>query len=411
MASHSHAGERRAATIIVVAALALIAIGTTWERARGSNAGTERATTVLAHVPARGSDVRAIESARLRQILRESPRNLGVAVRLARLDIAAARELADPRFLGRAEAALSPWWNDRDAPAEALLLRATIRQARHEFDAALADLEDLVTRPRTTVASTVLAQALLTRAVVLGVKARYADALASCGQLAGLASPFVQAACGAPVLGVTGRAPDAAVELAGFLGTASGVAEVAWGRSLLADLALWSGDEHGAETLLRSVLAIAPHDGIARATLADLLIDMGRPSEAGMLVAGHEEDDALLLRLALARAAESTAGSHDGVAATMAARFDASRLRGDVVHRREEARFALVIERNPVRALRLAEDNWSVQQEPADARVLLEAALAAHAPGVARPALDWLDKTGLTWPRLRALAAALRSAS
>jgi len=135
------------------------------------------------------------------------------------------------------------------------------------------------------------------------------------------------------------------------------------------------------------------------------------PGEVEALVAGREDDDALLLRLALSRAVGRRAGAPDPAAATMAARFDAGRLRGDAVHRREEARFVLAVDRDPARALRLARDNWSVQREPADARVFLEAALAAHSPDVAQPVLDWLDKTGMTWPRLRSLAVALRNAS
>ena len=59
-------------------------------------------------------------------------------------------------------------------------------------------------------------------------------------------------------------------------------------------------------------------------------------------------------------------------------RFEASRLRGDRVHLREEARFTLHLLNDPKAALKLAQENWQVQKEPADVRILLEAALAAH---------------------------------
>jgi hypothetical protein len=101
----------------------------------------------------------------------------------------------------------------------------------------------------------------------------------------------------------------------------------------------------------------------------------------------------------------------DPAIASMAARFEASRLRGDRVHQREESRFVLAVGHDAARALRLAQDNWTVQREPADARVLLEAAQAAGARAAAQPALDWLAETGIAWPRLRALAAALGGAS
>jgi hypothetical protein len=43
----------------------------------------------------------------------------------------------------------------------------------------------------------------------------------------------------------------------------------------------------------------------------------------------------------------------------------------------------------PEAALRLAEANWTVQREPADARILLDAAEASHAPRAAVPVLAW----------------------
>jgi TPR repeat protein len=75
------------------------------------------------------------------------------------------------------------------------------------------------------------------------------------------------------------------------------------------------------------------------------------------------------------------------------------------VHRREEARFALALQHQPARALALAVANWGVQREPADARVLLEAALAAGQPEAARPVVAWLRANHVQDERLVGLAA------
>ena len=406
LARQAAARERRAVVALVAVTLAVIAAGVVLGRAASAPAPRRPANDleVVARVPARAWDPAAARREQLRRTLGAAPTDLQAAVDLARLDIQAARAGADPRFLGRAEAALAPWWERADAPPEVLLLRATIRQSRHDFTAALADLDRL-----TTVAPDD-AQAWLTRAVILAVGARYREALASCAALAGRASPFVQAACAAPALALSGRAAEAAQALARRLADAASRAEVAWGRSLLADLALWSGDDAGAEVLLRAVLALAPGDGYARAALCDRLLDAGRLDEVLALTDGHDADDAQLLRRALARAAAG-AGADDPAIAAMAARFEAARLRGDRVHQREESRFALVVRHDPAAALRLAQDNWRQQREPADARVLLEAARAAGARAAAWPALSWLAETGVRWPRLRALAAALGGAS
>jgi hypothetical protein len=64
----------------------------------------------------------------------------------------------------------------------------------------------------------------------------------------------------------------------------------------------------------------------------------------------------------------------------------------------------LRLRNNPAQALRLAADNYGVQKEPRDARVLLEAAVAAKDKAAARAALDWLKSSGFEEARLRSLA-------
>ena len=55
-------------------------------------------------------------------------------------------------------------------------------------------------------------------------------------------------------------------------------------------------------------------------------------------------------------------------------------------------------------ALRLARENWAEQREAADARVLLEAALAARDRVAAAPVLKWLADNNFEDVRLRPLA-------
>ena len=56
----------------------------------------------------------------------------------------------------------------------------------------------------------------------------------------------------------------------------------------------------------------------------------------------------------------------------------------------------------------LASANYALQREPADARVLLEAAVAAREPAAAEPALRWLAESGAESVVLRQLAAQLK---
>ena len=65
------------------------------------------------------------------------------------------------------------------------------------------------------------------------------------------------------------------------------------------------------------------------------------------------------------------------------------------MHLREEARFTLHLLNDPNAALKLARENWAVQKEPADIRIQLEAALAAHEAASVETAQAWLKETGL----------------
>jgi len=107
-------------------------------------------------------------------------------------------------------------------------------------------------------------------------------------------------------------------------------------------------------------------------------------------------NDALLLRRVLAeQQLPDQAAPFAAHRAEMAARFEAARRRGDSLHRREEARFRLAVEGDLRGALALARDNWKVQREAADLRILVDAARAAHDAQALQVAADWIARNGL----------------
>ena len=123
---------------------------------------------------------------------------------------------------------------------------------------------------------------------------------------------------------------------------------------------------------------------------ADYLLDDGRPPEVLALLRDKVAADPLLLRYALALQAAQHSQELPARVEQLRDRFAASRLRGDRVHLREEARFTLHLLNAPQEALKLAQENWQVQKEPADIRILLEAALAANDATAVGIATDWL---------------------
>lgn len=339
----------------------------------------------------------------LRRALAARPDDLPRAVRLARLDIGLARERSDPRYLGHAQAALAPWWNAEDAPVEVLVLRATIEQSLHDFDSALRDLDRAVQRDPQHV------QAWLTRAVVLTVRGRYGEARESCAHVAPLTSELVLAVCTTGIDSVTGHAGEAGARLTGVLARNPELPreERSWALSSLGEYAVRANRLDDAAAHFAETIALDPDDSYARAAAADLALDRGDPQAALELVRGREINDTLLLRIAIAerRAATPEAKAHTD---QLAARFAASKLRGDVVHRREESRFQLDLMDDPAEALALAIANWEVQKEPADVRVLLDAARAAHRPEAASGVLAWIAQTKLEDPFIARVASELR---
>jgi predicted Zn-dependent protease len=345
---------------------------------------------VIQKLPTGSTDPRERQRKMLQAALSANPGDVRTAVALARLDIQISRERSDPRYLGYAQAALAAWWDQPSPPPAVLVLRATIRQSLHDFDGALADLDRVVAVTPDD------PQAWITRSVVLSVRGRYDEARESCRPLARLAPELDLAVCETSVDALTGRAGPAYERLQGAIARAAGVSpdEREWATSTLGEIALRLGRDADAESAFVAALAIDPGDPYVVAAYADLLLDLGRPAEAAKLCAGKTDNDNLLLRLALAeRAAKaSDAESH---AELLGSRYDASRLRGDTVHRREEARFELGIRRDTKTALRLAVANWDVQREPWDLRVLLEAAVAAGDRDAARPAIAFFDQNHL----------------
>ena len=359
---------------------------------------------ILERLPAaRDPRVRVLAVARTR--LAEDPANLNRAFSLASAYIALGQSQGDPRYEGYAQAALAPWWDLVEPPVPVLILRATLEQRRHDFDAALADLERVLARQPGH------SQALLTKATILGVQGKPAEALDSCAQLTGGVDILVEAACTASAYGLAGRAREGYRLLQDGRRRSPGAEPIlqVWAHTILGELAEQLGYVAAAEKHFRDALSLS-RDPYLLGAYADFLLDQDRPAEVLELLEDESRIDPLLLRLALAeqRLGAPALGEH---LALLQDRFDAARRRGDSVHLREEARFTLHLLDRPGEALELARRNWATQREPADARLLLEAALAAGEPAAAQPVLDWLDRTGLEHVGIEALVKRLAETS
>jgi tetratricopeptide (TPR) repeat protein len=342
--------------------------------------------SILERLPPRDGaawdEIRALHLA-----LAQDPADARVAANLARSYLVLNRSVGDPRLVAYASRALERWEGVAEPPVEVALERALIAQTEHRFDVARDELVHLLERsPRS-------AQAWLALAALDTVQGRYADAKRSCARLLLLQDAAVTGACFAAVQAMTGEAAGAYRFLADTL-----VQRALDGESTvwLATLAAETADELGlhddAERHYRTALAASEREPsiYVLTAYADFLLRRGREAAVMELLDGAVPADALLLRLALA---EKRAG-HEAAERieTLRYRLEIALHGDDRAHAREAAFFALYLDGDAQRALTLALDNWSVQREQIDARLVLEAAAAADVPSAAQPVRDWLAR-------------------
>ena len=344
-------------------------------------------TEVLEQLPNTVADTRARDLRTLRQALAEAPDNLTLAVQLARDYVEIGRETGDPRYAGYAQSVLTPWWALLDPPAQVLVLRAQLRQRSHQFDLALVDLD------RVLLIDSRAADARLLRATIRQVIGDYPGATNDCAALRGLVSAPLVTHCEAIVLSVTGKLQDAYEMLAETSLSLSGFDPPtrAWILTTLAEMAARLAQPDRASEHFKDALAIAPSDQYLLIAYTDFLLDTGRAAAVIPLLAPYARVDGLLLRYTLALKATGRATSEPG--AQLRARYAAGAARGETAHQREEARFALEIERNPTRALELALANWRVQKEPPDLRLLITCARAMRNDAALQIAREWIAQT------------------
>ncbi|MBZ2209835.1 hypothetical protein [Massilia soli] len=389
--------QRLLALILLAHALSISAYAAPYIPSDGSK--------VVERLPSR-SDPKQRELASLRAALNKNPSDLALAASLARRYIELARGDGDPRYLGYAQAALAPWWKQQQPPAEVLVLRATLRQSTHQFDAALADLAAVLRQDPEN------PQAWLTQATVQSITGDFAAARASCMRLHSRAPALVVQTCLSSVGSVSGAAQASYAELQQALAHAPGAApEIRiWVVTLLAEMAARLGKDAAAEAYFREALTYDGSDSYLLGAYADFLLDHQRAPEVVTLLKDKTRADALLLRYALALRSTGSpdAARHINV---LRSRFEAAMLRADTVHQREQSRFELGLRDDPAAAVRLAKLNWAVQKEPADLRILAEAAAASGDAEATRLVRDWLTSSKIEDRTLQAALAKLKAAA
>jgi tetratricopeptide (TPR) repeat protein len=355
---------------------------------------------VLERVPA-AQETRQLQP--LRDRLARDPGDLPSALQLAQGYLRIGRQTADPRFTSYAQATLNPWLQGKAPSADVLVLSATALQSSHRFAEALQLLDRaLAADPRN-------GQAWLTKATILQVQGKFSDARGACANVLRTADQTIAVSCIAGVNSLNGKLENSYRSLAQLneaAGSPTGELR-GWIQGQLGEMAVRLGDPRTAEAHLLAALQATPGDVYLKAAYADLLLAQRRNAAVLTLLADNEQQDVLLLRLAIAGTRLKQAKGKRW-ADTFEARFNAAQRSGDTSHLREYARFLLDVRGDAAKSLQMAKLNWQVQREPADVQVYIKAARATRAPGADAEVIAWIRDTGFedrTLPSVQTKAA------
>jgi tetratricopeptide (TPR) repeat protein len=319
------------------------------------------------------------------------------AVALAREAIGVARQTGDARYWGRAQAAIAPWWDQRDAPVELAVLQSTVQQGRHAFAPARAVLQAALARTPGH------AQGWLNLAALERVEGRYAASLAACEAVARAGQDWYAQACRLETASLQGQHAQARAGLQALLAPLSGRADASrrgWLLSLLAEAEERAGNDAAARARYTQSLAAEP-DLYTQIAFGDLLLRTGQPDAAQRLLAPLPRTDAVLLRQAIAlRRLQDP--RWQALRDELRERATALDRRGEdlALHDRERALLALWLDDAPARALTLARRNLDLQREPLDWWIALQAAREAGDTAATAAVRKSLQATGLQDARL-----------
>lgn len=299
-----------------------------------------------------------------------------------------ARISGDPRFLGYAQRALQQWPEDALTP-RLRMLRGSLRQSLHQFDAAQSDLTAVTD---SDAPAQIRSQAWLILANMALARGHYEEARTACRSLEEGYPGLIAASCQAQVDARTGQTQAAYRELVQLTDRARAQRDpigLTWAQGTMADIAAQLGKPE-AEKHWQAVLARNPDDLYIRTQYADWLLQHDRPQAALALTDGYEQVDSLAVLRAIALVQQGPGDSP--LIDRLDERFAEALWRGDLLHKRELARFMLDVENQPEIAFDYAWANWQSQREPADTRLVLRAAQAAGKNEAAKDVRQWLNQ-------------------
>ena len=347
------------------------------------------------------------QASSLREVEREWRKNrndMPAALNYARAVFLLGLTEGDLRWYGSAKAALQPWWGTTTLPADGHFLRALVKQGFHDFKGGIDDLSAAIaidpSQPEYW--SWRFSLHLLT--------SNMPAARADCDAIGQRFGANEGQACAATLLYRTGQAQQAIALLNRLvdLPDYQGPFTQDWLRYHQGEAYRTAGQYAQAIAVWEKHVQARPNSHLVKLTLTELLNQQGQFAMAKRYADAASPTDALLVQALLA-----SRGLKDGDTQRLADLFENrmnnQALRGESLIERPTMVYLITYGRDVAQGLQLAADNWSTQNEPADAVLLVQAALKANQPKRAEPVLGWMKTTGYTDPVLKALAEELQT--
>jgi hypothetical protein len=294
-----------------------------------------------------------------------SPEDLIASVKQA---ISLARQTADPRYLGQAQALIGAQWSQPQAGYELLTLQATIEQSRHEFAQARKTLQTALKQLAPS-----HAQAWLTLANIERVQGNYAASESACKSINTPAAALYANACLLETQSLQGQWALARKGFAALLREQRPPEQKAWLQSLMAENEERAGASKAALDLYAASLS-QDNDGYTALAYADALLRSQQATSAIAALANQPASDSVLIRRAAAFKMLSDP-KFQSVSNELAARFAAAAQRGETAgHAREQALYELLVRGDAPKALKFAKNNLELQREPIDWLIAIQSA-------------------------------------
>lgn len=331
------------------------------------------------------NDPELVQLRRAQAYLKSRPDDLRTTVVTAQRFIAKGKRENQPRYLGMAEALIETWLSQYDPHPAIMLAKADILQFRHQFHAAIEILKDI---PNFGAEG---AAALLMRSNLHQLKGDFDQAANACAQLARELN-FMADICDLHLQSLRSEIEPARSKLEALIARLELPVEIrAWATGKLADMSSRQGEPLEALEYLQE-LAPEQVSTALKSQMMDLLLLLDRPGAVLQMVATDDNSEGLQLRRL--RALKMTGENWRGpISSLVVSRISPQQEGGANPHARELAYFHHYLTGDTEAAYSAARENWDLQREPIDIRLLFETAHRAGKLEEVADAIDWISQT------------------